>query len=127
MLGAFSYTKSDRIVKRADFEMLRKSGKKIYGEFFVVHYLRNGLEKSRLGVTVSKKVGCAVTRNRMKRLIREYFRLRRIRFMRSYDMNVIARAGTGNLPNRTVYQALEKNFLKISKDCRNETAGSGAH
>jgi ribonuclease P protein component len=115
-LSAFSFKKTDRILKRADFENLWKSGKKIYEGFFVVHYTKTGLGKSRLGVTVSKKVGCAVVRNRIKRLTREFFRLNRSRVNGAYDMNVIARAGINELSNEKIFQALERSLLRISPE-----------
>jgi len=115
-LGAFSLKKTERIAKKADFERLWRRGKKIHGDYLVVAYCPNRLEKTRLGVTVSKKVGCAVVRNRIKRLIREYFRLHKDIFHGTFDMNVIARAGAGDLSNRELNQALEGFLLEISED-----------
>jgi len=113
-LSAFSFEKTDRIVKRAEFKKLWKSGKRIYGDCFFIHYVKNDQENSRLGVTVSKRVGCAVVRNRIKRLIREFFRLHRAVFNDTVDMNVIAKAGAGELSNQKLRRALGKSFLKIS-------------
>ncbi len=54
-------------------------------------------EPSRLGLAVSRKVGKAHERNRVKRLVREYFRLHRGRFHRAVDCVVIARRGAAQL------------------------------
>lgn len=50
----------------------------------------NNLQTARLGITASKKIGCAVVRNRIKRSLREIFRHNRLD-MAAVDMNVIAR------------------------------------
>ena len=49
-------------------------GSKAVGRHFVVYAMRNGLGCARLGLSVSKKVGIAVVRNRLRRLLKEHFR-----------------------------------------------------
>jgi ribonuclease P protein component len=122
-LGAFSFKKTERIAKRADFEKLWRCGKKKHGDYFVIAYCPNRLGKSRLGVTVSKKVGCAVVRNRIKRLIREYFRLHKNVFHGTFDMNVIARAGAGDLSNPELNQALDGFLFEISEHRKKDESG----
>lgn len=57
----------------------------------VVHGRPNGLDHPRLGLSVSRKVGTAVVRNRIKRLIREAFRHMQHDFPRGYDLIVVVR------------------------------------
>ena len=57
----------------------------------------NGLGTTRLGITVGKRAGNAVKRNRVKRLIREFFRLNYSRIPRGYDMVVAAKKDAGRL------------------------------
>jgi ribonuclease P protein component len=126
-VGAFSFKKAERILKRDDFERLMKCGKRIHRDHFVVYCCRNSLGTLRLGVTVSKKVGRAVIRNRVKRLVRESFRLSKTFFGDTYDMNVIAKRGAANLSFQKTNQALGRIFREISRDCKHEAAAAGTH
>ena len=67
------------------------------GAFLVLGRL-NGLSFCRLGLTASKKVGRAVVRSRLKRLVREFFRLNRGGWPAALDLLFIARVGAGDLP-----------------------------
>jgi ribonuclease P protein component len=127
-LSAFSLTKAVRLLRRADFQRLSKYGSRtIHRDHFVVTYCRNSLGNLRLGVTVSKKVGCAVIRNRIKRLVREYFRLNKALFDEAFDMNVIARSGAASLSSQEINQTLESMFRELSKDNTYEAIATGAH
>ena len=72
----------------------------------------NNLAYARLGVTVSKKVGCAVTRNRVKRFVRETFRKNRL-LIPAVDLNVIARSEAANMDFALMQQELLKAFRYI--------------
>ena len=126
-MSAFPLTKAVRPLRRADFQRLSKYGRTIHGDHFLVTYCRNSLGDLRLGVTVSKRVGCAVIRNRIKRLVREYFRLNKALFDDTYDMNVIARADAANLSSQEINQTLEIIFRKMSKDSKYEATATGTH
>ena len=126
-MGAFSLARSERLLSRPGFEKLSEDGKRIDGEYFIVLYSRNDLGKSRLGITVSKRVGRAVIRNRVKRLVREYFRLHKALFGHSYDVNVIAKRGTSRLSSREIKGALEAVVRDILRDCKHEAVFVGTH
>ena len=125
-MSAFSLKKTDRILKRSGFLRLSREGRRIHGEHFVVNYFTNSSGNMRLGVTVSKRVGCAVIRNRIKRLVRECFRLNKARISGACDMNIIAKTGAASLSSRKISQILGNLFYEISEDCKNE-AVVGAH
>lgn len=83
------FPKSNRLCKRGDFLAVYRRGRRFEGELFVVHLLRTQAG-ARLGLTVSRKVGKATTRNHIKRLIREHFR-RRLKQYEGWDFIVEAK------------------------------------
>jgi len=90
-MGAFSFPKSEKILNRADFVKLNRSGKRLYTKHFTLIIKKNGQGVTRLGVTVGKKSGNAVKRNRVKRLIRDFFRLNKKQFPQGYDIVIVAK------------------------------------
>jgi ribonuclease P protein component len=105
-----SFSKKDRLLKRSEFVRLSSCGQKRVNKHFVLFYAQGRTGKSRLGVTVSKKVGCAVIRNRVKRFCREYFRRNRHRFIESRDISLIARKSTAELQSDQTDNSLKTLF-----------------
>ena len=68
----------------------------------------DGQNEARIGITVSRRVGGAVVRNRIKRRIREWFRRSRSSIPQHLDLLVIARGGAGGLGGREVGDRLEE-------------------
>jgi ribonuclease P protein component len=89
--GTEKFPKSARLRKRPQFLRLSQSGKKNHTPNFVVICDNNDCGETRLGITVSGKVGNAVVRNRIKRLVREFFRRRRHDLAPGLDILVIAK------------------------------------
>jgi len=86
-----SFPKLERLLNRKDFVNLNRLGKRFHTKHFLVIIKENNTDKRRLGVTVTKKTGNAVKRNRVKRLLREYFRLNKNRFSIGYDTVIIGK------------------------------------
>ncbi|HOT10464.1 MAG TPA: ribonuclease P protein component [Polyangiaceae bacterium] len=85
-------TRDRRLRHRRDFVRIQSTGVRVTTEHFVFLMApRTAPAPSRLGITVTKKVGCAVVRNRAKRLIRETFRTLSERLPRDVDVVVIVR------------------------------------
>ncbi len=87
-----SFPKRVRIRKRREFLKIYKEGKKIQSKYLIIHYMPNNLGHPRIGITVTKKVGKSVIRNRWKRLIREVFRKNRGKFP-PYDIVITVKRG----------------------------------
>lgn len=93
----FSFPKRERVLNRADFVKLNREGRKHHTAHFAMFFRKTGLAHSRLGITTSKRVGKAVTRNRTRRLIREVYRLHKAFFPPGWDILIAARKGAGDL------------------------------
>ena len=96
-MGIHSFRKEEKIRQRADFLRTFQKGEHRKTPHFRVSLCPNPLPQKRLGITVGKKVGGAVERNRLKRLIREFFRLNKDLFPGSSDVVISAREGAANL------------------------------
>ncbi len=108
----YGLQKNDKLRKRSEFLRLSANGKKIADRYFVLILICNPAGSSRIGLTVSKRVGNAVTRNRIKRLVREHFRVNRNLLNGSWDMNVIARQAAANLSTAQIFASLTRLFEK---------------
>ena len=90
VVQAATFPKSARLRKRAEFLQLASAQHKSAARGFLVVWRENDMHMARLGITASKKIGCAVVRNRVKRCLREFFRHNRLEIA-SVDVNIIAR------------------------------------
>jgi len=106
------FPRSARVRKRSEFLRIQRSGRRRAGACFVVLTEPSRTGVSRLGITVSRRVGDAVTRNRVKRLIREFFRHYRHRLEPPQDVLVISRNTAARASYTTVKTELGR-ALKI--------------
>jgi ribonuclease P protein component len=88
-----TFGRDERIRKRQDYLRIYEQGVRSYSPHFTIIICRNPAGIRRLGMTVSKKAGNAVQRNRIKRLLREFFRLNKSRLPASQDIVIIAKRG----------------------------------
>jgi ribonuclease P protein component len=104
-----------RIVKSADYRMLYKVGKKVYSERFVLFWRKNEIGHHRLGITVSRKTGNAVIRNRIKRLLREIFRKNFRMIPGQFDLVINARPGCGEAKYKELLQEFLNAIRRVGK------------
>lgn len=94
---------------------LQKCGTKIQDRNFIVIYFGGRFEKQRIGITVSKKIGNAIQRNKIKRLIREHFRMNRDKIAEFMDIHVIAKKKAAEIPADMIFESLDSMFKKIPR------------
>ena len=97
---------SESLKKNRDFQHVYKNGRSHANRYLVMYELDNGLDKNRLGISVSKKVGNSIVRHRLTRLIRESYRLNEELFPCGKDIVVIARAAAKGKGCREIESAL---------------------
>lgn len=115
LLKKQTFTKADRLRKRPEFVHLSKTGRRVHDSHFIVLFAPGHHQRSRLGVTVTKRVGNAVTRNRIKRLSREFFRLKQDTVGTHLDINIIAKKAATGLTSAETFTKLESLFKKIER------------
>ena len=107
----FSLGKRERLAKRPQFEQVMNQGQKHRTEnFCTVFFLPNGLDRKRLGIIASKKIGNAVVRNLTKRKIREVFRHIKGRIEPTMDIVIVSGRELVSLPvsviEKKIFQSL---------------------
>ncbi|WP_315117040.1 ribonuclease P protein component [uncultured Clostridium sp.] len=104
--------KKYKLRKNAEFRVVYRRGRSISNDLLVLYTYRNGKNNfNRLGVSVSKKVGKSVIRNRTRRLIKETYRLNSSRVKQGYDLVVIART---NAKDKN-YKQIENSLINLFK------------
>lgn len=97
--------------KKYDFDYVFKNGKSYANRNLVMYVIENESSNSRIGISVSKKVGNSVIRHRMTRLLRECFRLNEKQFCSHVDMVVIVRASAKDFD----FWEMQKSFLHLCR------------
>lgn len=102
---------TDSLKNNRDFVNVYTSGKSYANKYLVIYTLKNNSDRNRLGISVSKKVGNSVIRHRLKRLIKESYRLHEKMFNSGLDIVVIARKGS----DACDYAGIESALLHLMK------------
>ena len=90
------FPKAARVRRRREYLTLARTAQRVHSPHFVL-LVQPRTGATRLGITVTKKIGGAVERNRVKRRVREAFRRHPDRLLRAHDLVVIAKPGAAAL------------------------------
>jgi ribonuclease P protein component len=99
--------------RNVDFLRVYKRGKSTVTKYFVIYILKNRMPYNRLGITVSKKVGSAVKRNRAKRLLKESHRKIDPCLKKGFDIVLVARNRILSEKQPTIAAVLEDEYKKM--------------
>ncbi len=116
------FRKSERLRRRRDFLTVYAEGKRYSSRLFTIFARATDQPWSRLGITVSRRIGKAVCRNRVKRLIREVFRKNKGRLPCSLDLVVNAKEALGAAD----YWTVEAEFLRFVERVTRDVCGRGS-
>lgn len=118
-----NFPKSVRVRKQADFDAVYQASTYAADKTLVIQAHHNGLNITRLGLSVGKKVGDAPTRNKWKRMIREVFRKSSHRLPTGIDLVIRPRKGA-ELTYAAVERSLPRLVARVAKKLPRQKAGS---
>ncbi len=108
MPGQHTFPRRNRITSKAGYSAVFKKGQRLPGRYFVCYLARQEERDCKLGMAISRKVGNAVVRNRIKRYLREFFRTNKSRFPSAIQMVVVARPAAAELGYHECEMAIGK-------------------
>ena len=104
---------SESLKKYQDFRQVYRRGTSAAERQFVMYVYKNGTDRNRLGISVSKKVGNSVVRHRIRRLVREGYRLQETGFVRGYDIVIAARTAAAGCTQQDAKDSLVRLGTKL--------------
>ncbi|GHU85061.1 hypothetical protein FACS1894198_2160 [Clostridia bacterium] len=107
--------KTETLNKNKQFRRVYYRGKSIVLPVLVIYLLRNGLNRNRLGITTSKKIGKAVTRNRAKRVIKAAFSEVADVLPVGFDFVLVARGRTAKEKSTYIKQVMQRGIKVLMK------------
>ena len=98
--------------KSRDFKQAYNHRRSVANRLLVLYIRENGLFESRTGISISRKVGKATTRNRIKRLIKEHVRLNEREIVCGYDLVIVVRPAAA-LPRDVAFNRIGSSFVSL--------------
>lgn len=105
--------KDERLKNNRDFRKVYNLGKSYGNKFLVLFLIKNNLSYNRVGFSISKKLGNSVVRNKVKRRIKEAYRLNKNDIKTGYDIILLARVNAKNVGYKEIESAL-LHLIRIS-------------
>jgi len=103
-----NFEKNERLRLRNDFKKLFDSKGRAVNSYFVLVYRKNDLEYSRIAVSIKRKFGKAVLRNKLRRQIKEIYRTNKDKFPQGYDFLFIPRKALSEVYKNTKFFDIKK-------------------
>jgi ribonuclease P protein component len=117
----FTFRRHEHLRRPADFQRVYDRRRSVSNESLIVYACPNGLGYNRLGLSVSRKVGGAVRRNRLRRLLREAYRLSRHQMPTGLDLVLIPRT-KDEPPLAELLEALPKLVGQVARKLARDAA-----
>ena len=112
-----SFPGNRRMRRPAEFKRVYASGRRIGNEFFTANLLANDVTWARLGMSIAaRNVRRSVDRNRVRRLIRESFRMHQLQ-LPSVDIIIGARPAVVQADRAVLRESLDRIWIKVSASC----------
>ena len=102
----------EEINRNAEFKRIYKKGTPFIGKYIIVYVFQNKRSHNRIGITVSKKLGSAVIRNRVRRMIAESYRLSGANYKTGYDFVFVGRGRSVSVKMQDIMECMNDIFLK---------------
>lgn len=113
--GTARFPKEARLRRRSEFLQVQETGQKISADCLLALVLKNPAGQTRIGLTVSNKVGNSVVRNRIRRCLRELYRTRRPSLPKGIDLVVIARTSAADADFAGLRRAFDKVATELTR------------
>lgn len=97
---------SESLKKNNEFQKVYKNGVSYANKYLVMYVLENKLSGNRLGISVSKKVGNSIVRHRLKRLVKENYRLQEEMFNSGLDIVIVIRVNAKDCDFKLIRDAI---------------------
>lgn len=120
----FFFPKRVRLSKNSDFLYLLKAGKSIETPYFVLLYSKNQFSYSRIGVSIKRKFGNAVKRNRLKRWVKEIFRQYSRVLAGNFDLMILTRKKLSLKFEEMKFGNITQQLLELFESVRKSTCDS---
>jgi len=109
--ASLRFPREARLLRRGEFDAVYRDARRCSGRHFTVFFRPNGLERTRFGISVKRALGGSVVRNRIRRRVREIFRLHRMEIPAGWDIVVHPRSSVATAE----FRALETELLSLMK------------